>query len=154
MSNASGEAQAQTTPDGRYLIFDTHARLVTTGPEADTDNAQDVYRYDALTGQLNRVSIGEPSFSASHNGNTEDTDATTPSPGSLVEGGLADVNDKNRQISNDGSDVLFWTPERLQGTAENTTSETKQCAFGAQRGCNVYLWHYRPAALTEGSEAF
>ena len=54
--DAASPHLAQTTPDGRYLVFDTSARLTAD----DTSEAQDVYRYDAQTGELSRVSIGEP----------------------------------------------------------------------------------------------
>ncbi len=41
----------QTTPDGRYLVLQTAGRLL----PSDTDNSTDVYRYDAVTGELVRV---------------------------------------------------------------------------------------------------
>ncbi len=43
---------AQSTADGRYLIFSTTNRLLAS----DTDEAYDVYRYDADTGALLRLS--------------------------------------------------------------------------------------------------
>ena len=47
------KSSAQTTGgDGRFLVFSTYARLITSGSEADADDAQDVYRYDAQTGAL------------------------------------------------------------------------------------------------------
>ena len=43
----------QATPDGRYVVFTTASQLLDT----DTDTARDVYRYDAETGELTRISI-------------------------------------------------------------------------------------------------
>ena len=63
---------AQTAgKDAGFLAFTTHAQLIAKGPEADTDDAQDVYRYDAETGALNRVSLGEAGADA--DGNQNDT---------------------------------------------------------------------------------
>ncbi len=47
-------AQLQTTPDGRYLALQTTDQLVLT----DTDSSADIYRYDAVTGEMARVSTG------------------------------------------------------------------------------------------------
>jgi hypothetical protein len=47
-------SRAQSTAGGRYLIFDTANRLL----PSDTDEAPDVYRYDADTGILLRLSTG------------------------------------------------------------------------------------------------
>ena len=74
----SSQNVPQATPDGRYLAFSTPRQLITSGPEADTDSATDIYRYDAQTGELKRVSIGEPSYPASNNGNTAGMKARCP----------------------------------------------------------------------------
>ena len=54
--NVDGEAPAQTTPDGRFLVFSTATDL--TAPE-DTSTVSQVFRYDAETGELTRVSVGQ-----------------------------------------------------------------------------------------------
>ena len=133
--------RAQTTPDGRYLVFTTYARLIATGSEADTSEAQQVYRYDFETGQLVRVSIGEPSFPASHNGNTSGMNATVdalPAGGKGV--ALASINDDSRAISDDGSTIVFATPEPLQADDINVGSEPS-CSSADGTGCDVYAWH-------------
>jgi hypothetical protein len=48
----SGIEQPQSTGDGRYLVFNTASALVAS----DTNAATDVYRYDADTGALLRLS--------------------------------------------------------------------------------------------------
>ncbi len=47
-------SRPSTTPDGRYLVLQTRGQLVST----DTDNSIDIYRYDAVTGEMVRVSTG------------------------------------------------------------------------------------------------
>jgi hypothetical protein len=144
--------QAQTTPDGRYLVFTTYAKLITAGSEADTNEAQQVYRYDFETGALVRVSVGEPSFPASHNGNAPGMNsavAPLPSGGSPASslGAFADISDLGRAISDDGSTIVFSTPESLQADDTNTGTNPS-CAAARQQvvesehtGCDVYEWH-------------
>jgi hypothetical protein len=140
--NCLSGRMAQTTPDGRYLVFTTYARLLAAGPEADTSEAQQVYRYDFATGKLARISIGEPSFPASANGNTPGMDATITGLESQgadgdEEGALADVNDWARAVSDDGAIIVFSTPERLQADDTNTGANP---GCRGETGCNVYVW--------------
>jgi hypothetical protein len=59
------ERPFQTTPDGRFLIFESPRRL--TGSE-DTSTVGQLFEYDAQTEALARVSIGQ--FGYNDNGNT------------------------------------------------------------------------------------
>jgi len=143
---AAPASDVQATPDGRYLVFTTYAQLITSGPEADTSGAQQAYRYDFQTGQLIRVSIGEPSFPGSDNGNTPGMNAQISS--TLSTGGaLADVNDWNRAISENGEYIVFHTPERLQ--ADDTNTGANPSCEGGGTGCDVYLWRYKQHAASE-----
>jgi hypothetical protein len=143
---------AQTTPDGRYLVFNTYAQLIASGPEADTAGTRDIYRYDSQTGQLLRVSVGESSFPASNNGNTPGMDARLA--GLPAEGGgrgigaFADINDWNRAISSDGSRIVFSTPQRLQ--ADDVNTGTSPSCYGGEgiTGCDVYEWHEKTGATS------
>ncbi len=118
---ADPHVSAQTAgADGRFLVFDTTAELV----PSDTDAARDVYRYDAQTGELNRVSLGENGYDA--NGN-DALDATiTPS----FLNGFVDHQDEmnSRAISEDGSRIVFMTSSPLSPDAVNGLA-------------NVYEWH-------------
>ncbi|HEX5925912.1 MAG TPA: hypothetical protein VFY45_18920 [Baekduia sp.] len=105
-----GIATAQTTADGRYLVLATTSKLVTLGPGADTDDASDVYRYDAEGQTIVRLSTGE----SGSGGNTLGVDA--------VLNMKSDKNDPQVQRSNrrsltamtsDGSTVVFETTEAL-----------------------------------------
>jgi hypothetical protein len=84
--------EAQTTPDGRYFVFATPNRLV----ESDTDDAVDVYRYDAETGEMIRLSTNV--FGVGGNGNFE----------VLMSSSVRGI-----AISDDGSKVVFDTAEAL-----------------------------------------
>ena len=135
---------SQTPSNGRYLAFTTYARLISAGPEADSNEAQQVYRYDSQTGHLIRISIGEPAFPASQNGNTPGMNARIAASvdedqnGSNI-GAHANANDWNRQINEDGTEILFATPASLQADDVNTGTENPSCEGGT--GCDVYEWH-------------
>jgi hypothetical protein len=130
----NGEAQTAAR-DGRFLVFASYGRLLA----GDTDNAKDVYRYDALTGGLDRVSLGEAGTDANGNrddGEEEDADARI-SPGHA--GGLVIEQNEmdSRAVSEDGARIVFETAEPLSENATNRLS-------------NVYEWHERPGG-GEGS---
>jgi hypothetical protein len=122
--------EAQTAgAEGQFLVFSTYAQL----SAGDVDSAKDVYRYDAETGSLERVSLGEEGYSSNGNG---------PFDASIKVGSdFASVEEKyelgNRAISEDGTRIVFGTAERLSPGALN----------GLQ---NIYEWHENPGS-GEGS---
>ena len=101
---------SQSTADGRYFVFNTANRLVAS----DTDEAQDVYRYDADTGQMLRLSTGV----SGTGGNTPGLDAQ------LRRQELATENRRRTAMTADASIVVFETGEAL-----------------APGGGGVYAWH-------------
>ncbi len=119
---------SDSTDDGRFLVFATGAQLIGRGAQADTDDAQDVYRYDAETGVLERVSLGEDGHDANGNG---PYDASIAS----VDVAHARVYDEYelgvRSISEDGSRIVFSSAESLSRDAVNGL-------------VNVYEWHQGP----------
>jgi hypothetical protein len=118
------EPQVQTTLDGRFLLFTSYGQLVA----GDTDAARDVYRYDAQTGMLDRVSIGEAGFDANGNGGLNaQIPVRAPEDITMEEYGL-----NRRAISEDGSRVVFETAEPLSPKAVNGL-------------VNAYEWHEEPA---------
>jgi hypothetical protein len=134
---ASAEHQeAQTTTDGDFLVFSTYAQLIDRGPEADTDTARDVYRYDALTGGIQRVSLGENGVDG--NGNDSAFDASiTPA---VFHGSVQEQYELgSRAISDDGSRIVFTTSEPLSNDAINGLRD-------------VYVWHEgRVGLISSGS---
>jgi hypothetical protein len=114
--------EAQSTADGRFLVFSTVAQLIDHGTQADIDNGRDVYRYDTETGELNRISLGE--YGHDSNGNGEGYDATIPSVGVAPggSGGSLDIQQHEmglRAVSDDGRRVVFMATEPLSVDAAN-----------------------------------
>ena len=118
------EQQAQTTGDGQFLVFSTYARLL----QGDTDTARDVYRYDAQTGMLDRVSHGEAGYDANGNNSAFDAKIVGGNRGGTVASGH-EMN--SRAISEDGSRIVFTTAEPLSPDAVNGLA-------------NAYIWHQEP----------
>ncbi|MGH2853054.1 MAG: hypothetical protein ACRDLF_02535 [Solirubrobacteraceae bacterium] len=143
-----GGRRAQATPDGNFLVFATYARLITAGAEAATNEAQQVYRYDFNTGTLIRVSIGEPEYPASNNGNVAEqgsTVASLPFGGLLGKNGaLADADDYGRAISSNGAYIVFATAAPLQANDTNTGAHPSCSPTAEATGCDVYLWRECP----------
>jgi hypothetical protein len=122
---------------GRFLVFSSYGQLL----PSDTDTAKDVYRYDAATGALARVSIGEEG--ADLNGNRDDieplsggsittfADASIAAPNaSFPVAGLHELG--SRAVSEDGSRIVFTTAEPLSPRASNGLPD-------------IYEWHKEPA---------
>ncbi len=127
----AGEDQ-MAGPSGEFLVFATYAQLVA----GDTDNAMDVYRYDAVTGLLDRVSVGEAGYGADGNC-SEETSATTCDAtikGADLANGSFERNDMDsRTISENGSRIVFATAQRLSRAAVNGLE-------------NVYEWYQAPGS--------
>ncbi len=115
------EPQSQTAGvDGRFLVFSTVAQLV----PGDTDSTRDVYRYDAQTEALQRVSLGEAGYAANGNINPpgEPGAGILPVPRSNQNGY------GSRAVSEDGSRIVFTSVAPLSPEATNG-------------GGYVYEWH-------------
>jgi hypothetical protein len=131
MSLMGREGEAQSPSDGRVLVFSTYARLITRGPQADSDTAKDIYRYDAQTGALDRVSIGEAGYDA--NANNSAFDATITNGGLLALVGSVTLQHEmsSRAVSEDGRRIVFSTAEPLSPDAINHLVD-------------IYEWHKEP----------
>ncbi len=128
----AGQAKVvNVTPDGRFLAFTSHGAL-TTDDSSSTGAAQ-VFRYDALTGRLVRISVGEEGFN--DNGNAGLGDARIVAP--IYRPGPPRT---DPSMSDDGSFVFFESPVALTPGAlddvllSNRPSEPKYAE-------NVYEWH-------------
>jgi hypothetical protein len=102
----------QMTANGHYLLFTTYARF-TSG---DTDDGQDVYRYDTETGSLTRISLGQHGYA--DNGNATNANAWIEQEESAA---------PRLSMSENGERVFFTTPEAL-------------VPQDANRGNDVYEW--------------
>lgn len=134
-----GRAEDQTADDGRFLVFSSYGQL--TGD--DTDNARDVYRYDAQTGTLVRVSVGENGYGANGNGNDEGGGEAGEAEIAEAQfaGGAADqARLGTRAVTEDGSRIVFISGQALSPDAVNGT-------------VNAYEWHQGSVSLvSSGSD--
>ena len=133
-SESGGEpdgSEAQTAgKDGRFLVFASVAQLASK----DTDTVRDVYRFDAVTGELDRVSHGEAGADANGNNDAFDAQIAYGHYGGAVR---FQHELDSRAISEDGSRIVFRTKEPLSPGASNGQM-------------NVYEWHKEPGSSGEG----
>jgi hypothetical protein len=117
----------QSRPDGRYLVFGTTSRLL----PSDTDEASDVYRYDADTGVLLRLSTDTNGGGGSEPGASVNLRSANPFSGP-----------SHPAMTDDGGAVVFETPEALSSADTDGVTD-------------VYEWHDGQVSLISdgGGEA-
>jgi hypothetical protein len=149
--------QANVTPDGRELVFPSHGDL-TADATGESGSAQ-IYRYDAQTESLIRISIGDRGFD--DNGNRPLADHCRESGGecaedaSLVPESLAYPDPRtNPTMSDDGSRIFFTSPLALApGALEDVQIASVEGT--PEYAQNVYEWEQAglgscPAARRNG----
>jgi len=120
---------ANVTPDGRYLVFTSGRGLTMDGTRPE--GPAQVYRYDAQSETLLRVSVGEQGFD--DNGNAGVGDATIAAArASLKADGRRDPT-----MSDDGRRVFFQSPVGLTPGALNDVSLKGNRNVLAE---NLYEW--------------
>jgi hypothetical protein len=145
------ERHAQSTPDGRYLVFSSRAQLAgDLNTNCTSICPEAVYVYDFNTGELTWISHGAPGFKVENQGTGaykgEGRDALVAPVPNAFDGANADSGDWSRAISGcpkgvseeerekcpegkyDGEFIIFTTTERLQGDDVNEAAD-------------VYEWH-------------
>ncbi|HEV7495822.1 hypothetical protein [Baekduia sp.] len=125
---------ANATPDGRFLAFVSNGHLT---PD-DTSTVPQAFRYDAQSGALIRVSIGNNGFN--DNGNNA-ADQVTIVPSTI-----------GRTISDDGSRIFFQDPAALTpGALDNV--EVGRFQGAPSYAQNVYEWHAgRVSLISDGRD--
>jgi hypothetical protein len=115
-----GPGECAGSETGRFLLFTSYGQLE---PD-DTNEAQDVYRYDAQDQQLKRVSTGEAGYDANGNGVGVAHIALSELSANAVyrQHELA-----TRAISEDGSQVVFMADRFLSPLVSNGNT-------------NIYEW--------------
>jgi hypothetical protein len=120
LDGVGGGRMAQTTDDGRFLVLSTFSPLVSSGANADSDDARDAYRYDADTGTLIRLSTAVSGSDGNENGFDATIDrhlysaTNAPSP-----------TDRPRySLTSDGGAVVFQTSEALSPSDTNGSVDT------------------------------
>jgi DNA-binding beta-propeller fold protein YncE len=140
---------ANVTPNGRFLVFVSHADL--TADDTSRSGADQVFRYDAQSGRLSRISIGNEGFD-------DDGNRSAPTPckingdicsenASIARALLASRRDPT--MSDDGSRVFFESPVGLTPQAlDDVQIATAGEVFGERieeetapvYAQNVYEW--------------
>jgi hypothetical protein len=105
------DRQVQATPDGRFLVFDSHADLL-----GSNSGLSQVYEYDAASGRLVRVSVGAANYPSGA--------ASAETHESIIAHQAFDgqwrptAATSNLAVSKDGSRVIFESRAALTEGAE------------------------------------
>jgi hypothetical protein len=134
-----GGKGANVTPDGDFLSFTSHGAL--TADDSAGFGAEQVYWYDAVTGVLARVSVGEHGFN--DDGNLGAGGARIAQPNSKIGQPRRDPS-----MSDDGSLLFFQSPVGLTARALNDVA-LNGGGDGYDLAQNVYEWQ---APGTHGCE--
>jgi len=132
----NGPEVANVTPDGRFLVFTSRAALTAGMPPGE--GPSQVFRYDAQTGELVRISIGERGFNDNGNGGVGNASIVWSRHGSATRAGMART---NLTMSNDGAYVFFMSPIALTPGALNDVQIATSERGEAEYAQNVYEYH-------------
>jgi hypothetical protein len=131
-----GPGFMNVTPDGRFLVFTSHAAL--TADAAGSLGAAQVYRYDAQSGSLVRLSIGERGFNDNGNAGLGDARIVEPISGPFEGGPWRG----DPTMSHDGGYVFFRSPVALTPRALDDVPVGRNRVSGAvEYAQNVYEYH-------------
>ena len=125
---------ANVTPEGRYLVFESYGDL--TSDDTRTNGESQIFRYDAQTGDLVRISVGERGFD--DNGDAGVGGARIVSAWFGFD--QAGPSRSDPTMSNDGSYVFFESP---LGLTPHALSDVEIGSFLGEPTYaeNVYEWH-------------
>jgi DNA-binding beta-propeller fold protein YncE len=140
-----GADTANVTPDGRFLLFSSTAHLT---PD-DHASTRQIFRYDAQSGALDRVSIGERGFNDNGNSGVGEPRFV---PASKLRSYAGNNGRSNPSISDDGQRVFFQSPIGLTPGAfdDRQISEHEGEPQYAQ---NIYEYHGGHVSLiTDGRD--
>ncbi len=115
-ASAFNSLSANSTPDGRFLVFTSHRALTPDDMREEEPAPAQVYRYDAVTGALTRISIGEEGFN--EDGNAGAGDASIATVAHVTQSASAPVR-SDPTMSDDGAFVFFQSPVALTPQALN-----------------------------------
>jgi len=137
--NGQPGSPANITPDGRFLVFLSHGNL--TADDTSASGAAQVFRYDALSGQLNRISIGNHGWD--DNGNRSSPTPCNESFGCVEDAQIVPALESERPdptMSDDGSRVFFDSPVGLTPAARDDLQIGEVRPGEPDYAQNVYEW--------------
>jgi hypothetical protein len=127
---------ANVTPEGRFLVFDSRGDL--TGDDTRSDGDMQVFRYDAESKQLLRVSIGQDGYD--DDGNAGGGEASIVPPSTAFSQEQAGPSRGDPTMSNNGDYVFFQSPIGLTPSALNDIPITTLKGGSSEYAENVYEW--------------
>jgi hypothetical protein len=133
---------ADVTPDGRFLVFPSHLGLTPDATRAE--GPSQIYRYDASSGQLIRLSVGSHGFN--NNGNASAGDARIVEAEKAISLGVG-AGRPDPTMSDDGRFVFFQSPAGLAPGALDNEDVLGNNKILAQ---NIYEWAEQGASLPGG----
>ncbi len=129
--------EANVTPDGRFLVFESHGAL--TPDDTRSDNVTQIFRYDAEIGNLIRISVGRDGFNDDGDAGVGNAKIVRARPNWLSEAGVARP---DPTMSHNGAFVFFESPIGLTSQALDDlrvgTNPVNNTPVYAQ---NIYEWH-------------
>jgi hypothetical protein len=133
---------ANVSSDGVFFVFTSH-RALTPGVSCEetltTPCPSQVYEYDALTGELRRVSVGDDGFNDDGNGGTGNARIVPAVPGGLPTGVPVRT---DPSMSDDGEFVFFQSPIALtQGALNDVPILHESLSRDEGFAQNVYEYH-------------
>jgi hypothetical protein len=144
--NSQGIGLANVTPDGRFLVFTSHRGL--TPDASEGEGPTQVYRYDAVTKAMMRISIGQKGFNDNGNAASAIANASIVESRHAYELGAGPAR-ANPTMSGDGRYVFFQSPVAL---ASGALSEVPTGGTVGEGGSahpelaqNVYEWETQGA---------
>jgi hypothetical protein len=139
-----GIGLANVTPDGNVLLFASHRAL--TGDVSRREGPAQVYRYDAETEELARVSIGQAGYNDNGNASVTDARIVNAYQGFVSGDGVGSA---NPSMSDSGNVVFFQSAAGLVPGALDDVPLTGETAESKEFAENVYEWEAdgaKPAA--------
>jgi len=131
-----GIGRANVTPDGRYLVFESHRGLTSDTPPGE--GPAQIYRFDAQTETLTRISIATRGFG--DDGNSGLGDATIVAAVRGFSGGSGPAK-ANPTMSDDGRYVFFQSPKALTpGALDDVRTGATLQGGGPELAQNIYEW--------------
>jgi hypothetical protein len=132
--------ETSVTPDGRFIVFTSRGELT-----ADDTGASDlqVFRYDAQTATLVRISVGNDGFNDDGNRPFDPAcEEVCPEDAGIALN--SSIERRDQTMSHDGSYVFFQSPVGLTPQALNdvqiSTNEQREQSHPIYAQ-NVYEWH-------------
>ena len=140
----SVNTHVDVTPTGRFLLLSSRGALTADG--ASANRAAQIYRYDSLTQELVRVSVGEGGFNNDGDGDGPPPCVQAGARGCPADASIPSLAFTGHAMSRDGRYVFFSSPAALTPGATDyvPTGALAGTADGATTPFyrqNVYEWH-------------